>query len=106
MLHTITNILHPTDLAEPADEAYRAACSLTRDRLARLTILHIAPKGVVGFVDHVSELAPEDSREKLWQALRRPREEEADLMVEHLVREGDPTREILAWRGSDNATSS
>lgn len=88
-------ILHPTDLSEASDSAYQTACDLARDKQAHLIALHIAPKGVVSYVDKVSERPVDETNEKLWEAIRRPREEEAGVKVTHQLEEGDPVAQIL-----------
>jgi nucleotide-binding universal stress UspA family protein len=37
-------ILHPTDFSEYAQQAFRVACSLAKDRDAKLILLHVVPK--------------------------------------------------------------
>jgi nucleotide-binding universal stress UspA family protein len=36
-------ILHPTDFSEPAEYAFKLACSLARDHGAQLLTLHVIP---------------------------------------------------------------
>jgi nucleotide-binding universal stress UspA family protein len=91
----VKTILCPTDFAETSEATLRAAYQLARDRNARLVALHVAPKSVVKHVETVSELAPEQARAKLWEAIRRPRPEEAELNVDHRLEEGDPAQGIL-----------
>jgi nucleotide-binding universal stress UspA family protein len=91
----VNSILCPTDFSESSEETLRVACQLARDRKARLITLHVAPKSVVSHVQRVSQLSPEQAREKLWQAMRLPRAEEADIQVEHRLEEGDPVEGIL-----------
>jgi nucleotide-binding universal stress UspA family protein len=91
----VKTILHPTDLNELSNNAFRAACALAREKKANLIVLHIAPRGVVSYVDRVSELSAEEAKQKLWEAVRWPREEEAGVNVTHRLEEGDPVREIL-----------
>jgi nucleotide-binding universal stress UspA family protein len=40
---TIKTILHPTDFSERSQDAFRLACSLARDHLAKLVIVHVLP---------------------------------------------------------------
>jgi nucleotide-binding universal stress UspA family protein len=93
-MFSVKTILHPTDLSESA-VAYQVACDLARQHKADLIALHITPKGVVSYVDTKSELSSEETKEKLWKAIRRPREEEAGVNVTHRLEEGDAIREIV-----------
>ncbi|MBI1902702.1 MAG: universal stress protein [Planctomycetes bacterium] len=91
----IKTILHPTDFSAPAEEARRLACDLAREHEARLVALHVTPRFVIRHMVNVSELPPQESQEKLWEAIRRPRPEERGVEVEHRLAEGDPAAEIL-----------
>ena len=91
----VKTILYPTDFTESSEETYRVACQLAHDRKARLIALHVTPKAVVKHVEGHSELPPAQAREKLWEAMRQPRPEEAGLAVEHRLEEGDPVQAIL-----------
>ena len=57
--------------------------------------LHITPKGVVSYVDKLSERSTDDANEKLWDAIRRPRQEETGVHVTHRLEDGDPAQQIV-----------
>jgi nucleotide-binding universal stress UspA family protein len=83
----IGTILHPTDFSERANYAFRLACSLARDRAARLIILHIVPVSLA-----------EEKRsfgEELAEELNRMEMPDPKVRVERLLEEGDPVTEIL-----------
>lgn len=94
-MREIQVILHPIDFSDPSDAAYQMACKTAREHGAALVILHVAPKDVLGYVDKNTELSAEASREKLWEAMRRPRQEETGIKVEHRLEEGDAAKGIL-----------
>jgi len=92
-LHTI---LHPTDFSETCESAFRVATALARDYGARLILLHVMPlpdlaygEGLIvaeEFYDH------DTPREKLVLLA----ESAPGIEIETLLRDGDPTAEILA----------
>jgi len=91
----ISSILCPIDFSESSEMTLRAATQLACDRKTHLDVLHVVPATVVSHVESVTELDPEQAREKLWEAMRQPRLEEADLDVKHRIAEGDPVQAIL-----------
>lgn len=91
----LKTILHPTDLTNLSEDAYRGACELARLGGAKLVVLHITPGHVSEYLRRVSELPADATQEQLWAAIRKPRPEEAGLSVEHELREGDPAQQIL-----------
>lgn len=92
----VTTILNPRDFSEPSAEAHATACDVARRHQARLICLHVAEKPVVSYIERASELSSEEFQQKLWEALRWPKECEKDLDVEHRVVEGDPVKQILS----------
>lgn len=94
-MFVVNTVLHPTDLNDDSKDVYRAACDVARQNGARLIALHIAPDGIVSYMDKVSERPTEETKEKLWEAVRRPRDEEKGIEVEHRIEDGEPLGEIL-----------
>ena len=94
-MSNITTILCPIDFSASSAATLGEACQVARDRKARLIALYVAPKAVVSHLKKVSELSPEEAREKLWEAIHQPYPEEATLDVEHRLEEGDPLQGIL-----------
>lgn len=88
-------ILHPTDFQEKSMEAFRLACDLARQNQAELILLHVMPKGVVRFLDKVSEQSATQTHEKLWESLRQHAADENGLSVSHRLEQGDPAKVIL-----------
>ena len=85
MLHQ--TILHPTDFSERSGYAFRLACSLARDRGARLIVLHVMPVPLV-----------QEKRfyqEEMSAELNRLRAPDSQIQVEHRLEEGDPATQIL-----------
>jgi nucleotide-binding universal stress UspA family protein len=83
----IKTILHPTDFSETSEHAFRLACSLARERGARLVVLHVVPTSLSaeqrGFGEDIEE------------ELSRVSMPDANVDVERRLEEGDPTRVIL-----------
>ena len=94
-MSNITTILCPIDFSASSATTLDEACQMARDRKARLIALYVAPKSVVSHLEGVSELSPEEAREKLWEAIHKPYPGEATLDVEHRLEEGDPLQGIL-----------
>jgi nucleotide-binding universal stress UspA family protein len=91
LFHTI---LHATDFEDKSAGAFQLACELARQNEADLVVLHVAPKGVVKYLDKVSERDAAQSHEELWSALRKHPSEEDNLNVSHRLEEGTPTAVI------------
>ena len=87
-------ILHPTDFEEKSVQAFQLACDLARQNDADLVLLHVAPKGVVRYLDKVSERDTAQTHEHLWSALRKQQADEESLQVSHRLEEGAPTSAI------------
>jgi nucleotide-binding universal stress UspA family protein len=83
----IQTILHPTDFSERSGYAFQLACSLARDRGARLIVLHAMP------VPLVQE--KRGYREEMARELNRLGAPDAQVRVEHRLEEGDPATQIL-----------
>ena len=90
----IKTLLHATDFSEYAEEAHALACEIARAE-ARLVILHVTEKPVVSYIEKASELNPKQIQDKLWEILQWPREQEAELNVEHRIEEGDAAKQIV-----------
>ena len=85
MLHQ--TILHPTDFSERSGYAFQLACSLARDRGARLIVLHVMPVPLV-----------QEKRfyqEEMSAELNRLKAPDSQIQVEHLLEQGDPATQIL-----------
>ena len=91
----IKTLLHPTDFSEYAEEAHAMACAIAREQEARLVVLHVTDKPVVSYIEKASELNPKQIQDKLWETLQWPREQEAEINVEHRIEEGDPVKQIV-----------
>jgi nucleotide-binding universal stress UspA family protein len=83
----IQTILHPTDFSERSGFAFQLACSLARDRGARLIVLHVMPIPLV----QEKRLY----REEMEGELKRLGAPDASVRMEHRLQEGDPATQIL-----------
>jgi len=83
----IQTILHPTDFSERSGYAFQLACSLARDRGARLIVLHAMPVPLV----QEKRLY----REEIEGELNRLGAPDPQVRVEHRLEEGDPATQIL-----------
>jgi nucleotide-binding universal stress UspA family protein len=83
----VQTILHPTDFSERSGYAFQLACSLARDRGARLVVLHVMPV----------PLAQEKRlyREEMEGELNRLGAPDPGVRVERRLEEGDPAAQIL-----------
>ena len=84
---SIQTILHPTDFSEHSGYAFQLACSLARDRGARVIVLHVMPVPLV----QEKRLY----REEMTGELNRLGAPEAQVRVEHRLEEGDAATQIL-----------
>jgi nucleotide-binding universal stress UspA family protein len=89
-MQAIQTILHPTDFCRRCEGAFRLACARAREQEARLVVLHVAPPPVYGMIRILAE-----EYERLWNHLRQLRAPDEAVRLEHLLRCGDPTEEIL-----------
>ena len=90
----LATILHPTDFSPLSEHAFHLACSLARDHGGRLIVLHVAVPPVVGYGGAMTP-PPEGDWKALDEQLRRIQANDANIPVEHILREGDPAAEIL-----------
>jgi nucleotide-binding universal stress UspA family protein len=86
----ILTILHPTDLCGLCEPAFRLACERAGEHEARLLVLHVAPPPVYGLIGLLAQ-----EYDRLWNDLHRLQAPDAAVPIEHLLRCGDPTTEIL-----------
>jgi nucleotide-binding universal stress UspA family protein len=86
----IQTILHPTDFSQPAEWAFRLACSLAREHDARLVVLHVAPPPFYGMA-----LLQQDGYEGLRKDLHELQAPDFTIQLEHQLRLGDRLTQIL-----------
>lgn len=101
---TLKTILHPTDFSECSEGAFELACSLARERGARLVVLHVVPSvpSVMPGVD-VPNLHEADAVEGDLKAYQREMQARLQKLqspvpgveIERLFREGDVADEVL-----------
>jgi len=92
----IRAILHPTDFSEHSEHAFRLACSLARDHGARLIILHVwsVPTAML-FGEVLPDPDSVTSRAEVEVELYNYRPLDPNVLVEHVLMEGDPAATIL-----------
>jgi nucleotide-binding universal stress UspA family protein len=90
----IATILHPTDFSPSSDHAFQLACSLARDHGSRLVVLHVAEPPVVAYADTMTP-PPEGEWRALEDSLLQIKPVDPEVRVEHLLKMGNPTAEIL-----------
>lgn len=83
---TIQTILHPTDFSERSNYAFRLACSLARDRGARLIVLHVVHTALAAEKRGFGEDLAEDLNRMQIPDLKPPAERRLEV--------GDPATEI------------
>lgn len=92
----IRTILCPTDLSERSQRAFAVACALARDQGARLVFLHVLPPieagGPSGRGAGEGLKAFRDEMTARFKSILAP---DLGVQLEHQVREGDATEEIL-----------
>lgn len=89
------HVLYATDFSEASVAAFQVACSLSRDDSSQLLILHVlAPPATVLEMEQAF-LAPEERFKHAMGELRRLKPADPGTLTDYLLREGDPTEEIL-----------
>jgi nucleotide-binding universal stress UspA family protein len=97
----IRTILHPNDLSETSDAAFRLACSLARDYNAEIIVLHVYPPPVNG-AEAVDRDRDNDVESDLLDALRKLTLPDPTIRITYRVEEGSATEVIVdAARGCD-----
>jgi nucleotide-binding universal stress UspA family protein len=94
----ITTILHPTDFSPHAAQAFELACSLSRERGARLVLLHVVqpPLTTLGGMPGVPPFPIELGLDEIDEKLRRLQASQPALVAcSHQVEVGDPAATIL-----------
>lgn len=91
----IQTILHPTDLSDRCAEAFRVACSLAKDHVAQVIVIHV-PEPIAAPIG-MAQLPPlpEGHRGGMEEWLRRSHEPAPDVQVEYRVEEGDVATGIM-----------
>jgi universal stress protein A len=90
----IDTILHPTDFSEPAECAFKLACSLARDHRARLVVLHVIPPPR-SHAEVLARAAPDSYGDQMWRELQSIHPPDAAVTVDRLLQEGHPAKEIV-----------
>jgi nucleotide-binding universal stress UspA family protein len=96
-MSSFKTILHPTDFSPSADVALRIACSLARERGAKLILLHVAQRPVssVAGMPVPPPPPPVIDWPKLQEELNDVIARIKDASVQPRLVEGDPAGEIV-----------
>jgi nucleotide-binding universal stress UspA family protein len=91
----IHTVLHPTDLSDRSEVAFRLACALARDYGARLIVIHVwsPPTPVLG--EFVPQPAPEYYPAATEEKLSELRPAAPSVRVEYRLEEGEAASTIL-----------
>jgi nucleotide-binding universal stress UspA family protein len=93
----VKTILHPTDLSEPSEAAYRVACAVARDHGARVVVAHVMTPPLHAYRDFGPLLPdPETVADEVRDSLRLQRPPRYGVPVEYRVCRGDAAGEIVA----------
>jgi nucleotide-binding universal stress UspA family protein len=90
----IHTILHPNDLSETSEAAFRLACALARDYNAEIVVLHVYPPPVNG-ADAVDRERSNEIQIDLLAALRKITPHDPAIRIEYRLEEGSPEQEII-----------
>ena len=90
----IQTILHPTDFSEPAEHAFKLACSVARDHQARLIVLHVIPPPLT-HAEAVARAAPDSYRDQLWRELEQMKQRDITVGIEPMLEDGLPAKQIV-----------
>ena len=91
----IHTILHPTDFSLQSTYAFSVARALARDYQARLVIFHAVTVPTAIYAEPGVLPQFEDRSADLVQKLEEMKATDANLRMDHLLKEGDPASEIL-----------
>jgi universal stress protein A len=90
---SVHTILFPTDFSENAQQAFPLACSLARDRGARIIVLYVMPPPL-GEEQVQARHHPEEYFGSPRNALHKIQASDANVRVEHRLEQGDAARVI------------
>jgi len=91
----IRTILHPTDFSDRSGYALHLASALARDYQARLVLLHVLARPVIGYGEGVVPPEPEVIREEAKEQLDRLAAPGAGVVTDRRLAEGEPAEVIL-----------
>ena len=95
----IRTILHPTDFSARSEHAFQLACSLARHHNARLIVLHVLERPLIGYTGVAMAPPPPppstDERQALQEQLHQIQASDPAVPVEHLLVEGGTAAAIL-----------
>jgi nucleotide-binding universal stress UspA family protein len=89
----IRKILYPTDFSSYSNQAYFHAVALAENHGATLTILFVYSKDL----PTPPSVSPADSRSYWQNQLQQIRPVDPKIRIQHVLLEGDPARQIVAY---------
>jgi nucleotide-binding universal stress UspA family protein len=90
----IHTILHPTDLSETSEAAFRLACGFARDYQSDLLMRYVYPAPVNG-ADAVDRDRSDELENDLLNEMHKHAPPDPSIHVEYRVQEGSPAEVIL-----------
>lgn len=97
----IHTILHPTDLSEISNAAFRLACAFARDYGAELLVLHVYPPPING-AEEIDRDRSDEMEHDLLDAVHKLVPRDPTINTAYRIEEGFPTEVILeVARGCD-----
>ena len=89
-------ILHPTDFSLLSEQAFHVACSLAKEHMARLIVLHVAEFPLEAPESEVmSPPLPGGPWEAITDRLHKIRAPDPKIVIEYRLEEGSAAAEIL-----------
>ena len=85
----IHTVLHPTDFSYRSSNALQMACAVAHDYGARLVIVHVSTRPIVGFGEGVIPPDPDELMQTARLALDRLELPQSDIRVERRAEEGE-----------------
>jgi nucleotide-binding universal stress UspA family protein len=93
-------ILHPTDLSEQSEAAYRVACAVAHDHGARVVVAHVLTLPMHAYPElGLAVTDPESVAAEVRESMRSHRPPRYGVPVEYRVCRGDPASRIVALAG-------
>ncbi|MBI3407452.1 MAG: universal stress protein [Planctomycetes bacterium] len=97
-MFAIKTILHPTDFSPRSQAAFEMACSLARERQARLVLLHVVEVPLVvqsGVMTPPPPPPPEEEKNAAWSKIKAIKAPDNSIALDYRVVMGDVGTSIL-----------
>src|SRR5262245_10843824 len=97
-MFAIKTILHPTDFSPRSQAAFEMACSLARERQARLVLLHVVEVPLTvpsGVMTAPPAPLPETEKDAAWTKIKAMKAPDSSIALDQRVVMGDVGTSIL-----------